>query len=323
MDSIKELVDAFTEVLVDDQSPHVIWQDDGYVIAPDFLYYTEEFCRVTYPIIAVMQNRQGYLENVDASGGLSQIKDGQWVYEMDQKTLSKWNELLYRNSWNPREFEASTDVSLTFDFDDKYQVWAREILNPFLPIVLGRFDIGVKCNITFVDNKLIVEWIYEHGIQSSRNWPVLLPSVGGLFYDLYLNGKLTDFVINCGNSTFSVHKLIMYANGGDYFKTLIDSSFREAETNQVSLLVCSPPILSIYLDLVYSADELNITDIDTLIELYKFVSYVDHELFTIDIAHHIIYYATANDAEKLNTLAQYYPGIHDLIKTYLGDLGYM
>lgn len=62
--------------------------------------------------------------------------------------------------------------------------------------------------------------------------------------------KLSDFVIICKNVRFQTHKLVLYTRSA-YFRTLIDSSFAEARTNEVDLKEVEPLAFGSLLVLLY------------------------------------------------------------------------
>ena len=56
-----------------------------------------------------------------------------------------------------------------------------------------------------------------------------------IWYDMYVNQKLTDFEIHVDNKIFRAHKVVLYGKGGDYFKSLFETKFKEAEHSSLTL----------------------------------------------------------------------------------------
>ena len=85
-----------------------------------------------------------------------------------------------------------------------------------------------------------------------KTQPLILSPVNYDFSNL-LNSKLfADFVITCNGQKIMAHRVILYENGGEYFKTLLSSSYEEQQTQSIAFGECSTEILNFYLAFVYA-----------------------------------------------------------------------
>lgn len=68
----------------------------------------------------------------------------------------------------------------------------------------------------------------------------------------FANKDDADFEIKCGDRVFYTHKLVIRSIS--YFRTMMDSSFREANDNSVELKEDDPNILELALAFYYGSD---------------------------------------------------------------------
>ena len=105
-------------------------------------------------------------------------------------------------------------------------------------------------------------------------------------YDLYKEHVLTDFQIVSGEATFDIHRVAFYMHGGEYFRTLLMSSYKEVQSSRIDLSDFAPDVVSLYIDCVYrgfdnwefeSEIEIQKLSLEDVIILYSLCMYLSND----------------------------------------------
>ena len=164
----------------------------------------------------------------------------------------------------------------------QYQEMAEPYLNDFLKTIKINFDITPKS-----DKYEVWQFAFDSSYQSTYKIPPLVLSTvvdNALFY---LNPKFSDFAMVCQNEKLPVHRIVLYQQGGDYFKALLSSNLAE-DTNQS--LTCTEfrvDNLKLYLKFVYGLDladcEFNALDLLEIAHYFQHQNFINYLLNVINL----------------------------------------
>ena len=135
---------------------------------------------------------------------------------------------------------------------------------------------------------------------------------------------MKTIIICVKNIEFKVYVKLLYEKGGNYWKTLFNSSMKMKELLNYKIVLNDFDLLTVKLYISY-LDGLNIfryITYDDIIELYKMAHYFDHDNLLIDCIRELVCEITFLDIVKINRL---YRRImlnidkNDIFKLYIGN----
>lgn len=105
--------------------------------------------------------------------------------------------------------------------------------------------------------------------------------------ELLKTGKYSDFTIKCGHKCFAVHRIII-ASQSNYFRTAIDSGFKEASENEITIQEASSWVVAVVIVYLYFFEELRGKSFEAVAELFgetfadAFENEKDHTITDLD-----------------------------------------
>lgn len=151
--------------------------------------------------------------------------------------------------------------------------------------------------------------------------PISVSALNLGLYELYEDGKFTDFTFELANNEFKVHQNVFYANGGDYFKKFYSGKFKSTES-KIYIDFSNETTVSDYIDYVYLGPtafekkyEINIL---SLLQLATFFGQSNLEAYclnSISLTATPENYDDLLDVYKLNPSPEF-KNVLDVLKTY-------
>ena len=114
--------------------------------------------------------------------------------------------------------------------------------------LLSQFMRKFGYKILVKSDDIYVIWTINNPQNKCKLNPIPLDDAPNYMYDIYVNQKLTDFEIHVDNKIFRTHKVVLYGKGGDYFKSLFETKFKEAEHSSLTLSEFSSDTINLYLN---------------------------------------------------------------------------
>ena len=196
-----------------------------------------------------------------------------------------------------------------------------EILNKDFPRFLALYDIFVTCDRTFKVNELTAD-TWKFGLWASGMWKVppkipLPKNVNEQLYVLQQNNMFTDFEIHTKQSIVRVHRLIMYINGGDHMKTLLNSQVCEGKNAVISLDTFDDGYVHQYVKYIY-LNEINHVglSIEYLLKLYELAHHLKNNEFRAYLENLINFGSRLSDILLLYEYSRVYTDLVYLIGNF-------
>lgn len=146
--------------------------------------------------------------------------------------------------------------------------------------------------------------------------PIIKEKITLKFYELFKQGQFTDLTIISSHQTFYVHLNLFYINGGEYMRTLLTSDFREKHQSSINFTNFDTIYVRQYIDFVYLNQQATVdTDINNLLEVYKFAHYLQFEKFQVHLENLINYHCTLADIPIISQYAQFYKDLNYIVQT--------
>lgn len=161
-------------------------------------------------------------------------------------------------------------------------------------------DFGKLYTIKFIFNTDYYNIYKVQPLESNKN------DIYDNLYSAYKNKIIPfDYKIYGMSKSYGVHRLILYTNGGDYFKNYMTGKFKESQYDYIKFPEFKDKTIEIFLDYLYSAEFPTDKDFD-IIELYEFAEFVQNNNLIIDSLNVLNFNSTKKDYDTLYNLYERY-----------------
>lgn len=178
----------------------------------------------------------------------------------------------------------------------------------WLPTFISKYGRKLYIEQLYKDEKL---WKFTNFKHTYKIPPINIEPLNvNYLYNMYLEQKFTDFTISTNNRDFHVHKVLLYAHGGNFIQTFFNTNVGKANNHKLLLSHYNNHTIQLYIKFVYkdvaAFNKMSNIDMDTWIKLYKLAHYLDFERLLKYILNIINWKSCINDIPKLKNLYEIY-----------------